>query len=94
MLDPTPHLIPSGLTAYNKLNTRQKQRPLDYLRPHHFKSYDLYMEFEKECKIEPLRDRIGPLTDPNSLDRLCEILAQMQDEMSDLESRKADREYY
>lgn len=93
MIDPTPHLTRSGKTFYNKLTERQKLRPLDYLRPHHFTDYDLFNDFAKECQLAPFKEKIGSLTDPAALDRLCEILAGMQDKIDELESTKVDKPY-
>jgi hypothetical protein len=93
MPDPTPYLTRSGKAFYNKLTERQKLRPLDYLRPHNFTDYDAYNAFGKQCRIAPIKDRIGSLTDPAALDLLCEILADLSDKIDDLESNKADKPY-
>jgi hypothetical protein len=93
MINPTLLLTRSGVVVYNKLTEWEKSRPLDYLRPHHFIDYGVFLEYEKQCRLAPFRDRIGSLTNPDALDNLCQILVEMQDKLYELESSKADREY-
>jgi hypothetical protein len=93
MLNPIPLLTLSGVVVYNKLTEWQKSRPLDYLGVHHFIDYGAFLEYEKQCRLAPFKDRIRSLTDPDALDNLCQILVEMQDKLDELESSKADREY-
>lgn len=93
MPDPTPYLTRSGKAFYDKLTDRQKLFPLDYLRPHNFTNYDVFNKFGEECRLAPFKEKIGSLTDPAALDHLCELLAEMQDKINELESSKTDKPY-
>lgn len=101
MTDPQ-NLSKSGIKFWNSLTDWQKDSPyyLDYhLCGSHFESWDDYETFKKECKISPWRTRLlENVSSPENIDEqflnnLCNILADMNEKLEDLENGKVDRDW-
>jgi hypothetical protein len=98
MINPPANLTKSGVTAWNKLTESQKKyRPEEYLRSYHFTSYEYYQEFFEERRVVPFRERLleGVSTpiDPEFLNNLSKILADLNDKLTELDNGKQDKPY-
>jgi hypothetical protein len=95
------NLTRSGIIAWNKLTEFQKKfRPEYHLHSSHFKSNNDYGVFFKERRIAPFRERLLggvntshlPVND-KLFDNLSEILADLNDKLTELDNGKQDKPY-